>query len=339
MKTFLSGLILILTLSSFHLSGWNIHGDWQLKRVDGMTGQFSKYQGWDSARFAQLSPLVKDSIVHEFNTMSSVLDSMTKYTNRVWIDLWLEYFERSNFDLFTSTPDTSRLKWSFTKQNDSEIRIYADSGRVSTRLRSYWTQKDSIIEFSGFFGIYKQPVRFKIVERNDESLTLLYITGYEHSFPLRLYFRRVSPGQGNDLTLSGKDINTFSSHVVSNQIKVQAYNHHPFLIDHDRRLVIISEDGHVIDSQLLFPETGEGCSSALFQNGNDFRFVDCDGDVYQIDSKKGTIEGVDWDWKVAQPDKGYIGSYYYNSSLYYIQYPDSAFTFDNFFHSYDPRKN
>lgn len=307
----------IVLLGSCEPEQPRLTGDWQLQRIDG----FYPTGFWPKDVLPQIRSAALDSAAKQ-----SQDDSLHLYAPEI-SDIWFRYFERFHLGWFVIQPDTMPLRWSFTDQNDSELRIYDDSGHVATRLASYWSRSGSNIVFTGFFGWYQHPISFHIIALTSHELVLKLNTLDGDLVPRILYFRRISDGPGRDTHLSGTRFEDINTRVASANVFVGKENQHPFLVDHDRRLVVAMADGHIIDSRKLETDPGEGCPAFLFDAASDLLVVDCNDTYYHISKSTGAIRQVEWRWNETPAEK-YLGTYRRGYGEDYLLIYDSAFVTD-----------
>lgn len=104
--------------------------------------------------------------------------------------------------------------------------------------------------------------------------------------------------------------------IDKDSIYIKKVNLHPFLKDHDRRLLIKVNDSF-IDSIDLYIDPGEGCNAYLSENSKVFILIDCNGDWFSIDKKTGKISYMGWKWKTDFTDT-FVGVFKnYEEGIYY----------------------
>lgn len=84
-------------------------------------------------------------------------------------------------------------------------------------------------------------------------------------------------------------------------ILIVKVNQHPTLIDHERKLMTINKNGLTIDELLLYPDSGDGCNSFVFDNGKSYILIDCNGQWFSINKENGQLTNEGWKWQEALP--------------------------------------
>lgn len=87
-----------------------------------------------------------------------------------------------------------------------------------------------------------------------------------------------------------------------NSIRIIKTNQHPFLQDHDRKLVTVDKNQKTIDELQIYPDSGDGCDSYLFDNHSEYILVDCNGQWFSINKMTGTLKNEGWKWNKKLPD-------------------------------------
>ena len=95
---------------------------------------------------------------------------------------------------------------------------------------------------------------------------------------------------------------TESGPIDINSIQIVRTNQHPIFVDHERKLVTVDKNGKTIDELDLYPDTGDGCDSYLFDSGSKFVLVDCNGHWFGIEKKTGELKSEGWKWNEKLPD-------------------------------------
>jgi hypothetical protein len=90
-------------------------------------------------------------------------------------------------------------------------------------------------------------------------------------------------------------------HIDVVSIRIISFNQHPTLVDHDRKLVTIDKNGKIIDNLKIYPDTGNGCNSYLFDTTDKYVLIDCNGQWYSIGKRTGLIRNEGWKWLEALP--------------------------------------
>lgn len=88
-------------------------------------------------------------------------------------------------------------------------------------------------------------------------------------------------------------------------LEIKVINQHPFLVDHDKQLIIYAH-GLPIHKELLHMDTGSGSPCSLFKNYDDFILIDSNGVWYTI--RNGIIVSKIWSYFKELP-KDYICTY------------------------------
>jgi len=117
-------------------------------------------------------------------------------------------------------------------------------------------------------------------------------------------------------------------------VKIVSADNHPFLIDHNRKLIISNRDKKELDSAKLYSDPGEGCNSYLFEKKSNFILVDCNGSWFDIDKKNGKINPEVWKWKKSLP-KNYIGTFIYKDGKYEM-IKEKSLSIENVYKYKDP---
>ena len=86
-------------------------------------------------------------------------------------------------------------------------------------------------------------------------------------------------------------------------ITIEKTENHPILSDNCRILRTKNTEGQTIDEQEIYCDPGSGCDVHLFENGDDFTLIDCNGQWYSIQSSSGIISKEDWSWMKVPPGK------------------------------------
>ncbi len=96
----------------------------------------------------------------------------------------------------------------------------------------------------------------------------------------------------------------------SNGIKltITKIRKHPFLVDHQRKLIISDSNDAKIAEIKFYTDPGAGCNSYLFQNDSAYVIIDCNGVWYFIDHASGSILDKKWNWKFDIPED-HIGTF------------------------------
>lgn len=83
---------------------------------------------------------------------------------------------------------------------------------------------------------------------------------------------------------------------------IKRINQHPTLTDHGRLLVIMDKKGNNIDQLEIYPDSGDGCNTYLFDEASAFVVVDCNGQWVSIDKKTGKLKRLEWRWQEPLPN-------------------------------------
>ena len=105
------------------------------------------------------------------------------------------------------------------------------------------------------------------------------------------------------LTIILLDSCSTTGQVNVNSIKIVKINQHPTFADHDRKLITTDKDEKTIDELRIYPDTGKGCESFLFDSDLVYILIDCNGQWYSIDKKTGTLKKEEWKWNEKLPDR------------------------------------
>lgn len=98
------------------------------------------------------------------------------------------------------------------------------------------------------------------------------------------------------------------AHVITKEnIKVLKVQKHPNLRDH-KRLIIVEVDGKRIDQKAGYSDPGSGCNLNLFEKGDGFVLIDCNGSTFWVSKADGTIKDQPWTWMKELP-KNYRGTF------------------------------
>ncbi|MGC3946410.1 MAG: hypothetical protein QM762_18130 [Chryseolinea sp.] len=90
----------------------------------------------------------------------------------------------------------------------------------------------------------------------------------------------------------------------TSSIQVVRFSQHPMFVDHHRRLVTVDKNGGTIDELEMYPDSGSGCDSYLFDSGEEYVLVDCNGQWFRIDKATGKLEKDEWTWRKELPSAG-----------------------------------
>jgi hypothetical protein len=85
-------------------------------------------------------------------------------------------------------------------------------------------------------------------------------------------------------------------------IRIEKINQHSTFADHDRRLITIGKNQKVIDELAIYPDSGTGCESFLFDSDSKYILIDCNGQWFSIDKATGTLKNDGWKWNEKLPD-------------------------------------
>ena len=104
-----------------------------------------------------------------------------------------------------------------------------------------------------------------------------------------------------------------------NSIKIIKTNQHPFLRDHDRKLITVDKNRKALDELQIYADSGNGCESYLFDSDFEYILVDCNGQWFSIDKITGTLKNEGWRWNSKLPDI-YLGKFQAtdNDSVYFF---------------------
>jgi hypothetical protein len=89
---------------------------------------------------------------------------------------------------------------------------------------------------------------------------------------------------------------TSSGPIDVTSIQVVRFNQHPWFIDHDRKLVTVNDKGETIDELQMYPDSGAGCNSYLFDSVGRYILIDCIGRWISIEKSTGEIKNEGWKW-------------------------------------------
>jgi hypothetical protein len=79
-------------------------------------------------------------------------------------------------------------------------------------------------------------------------------------------------------------------------IQIVRFNQHPWFIDHDRKLVTLDNKGEIIDELKIYPDSGAGCNSYIFDAVGRYILIDCNGQWFSIEKSTGQIKNDGWKW-------------------------------------------
>lgn len=91
-------------------------------------------------------------------------------------------------------------------------------------------------------------------------------------------------------------------------IQIRRTQQHPFFVDHKRVLATLDKNGWTIDEIELYPDTGDGCDSYVFDLKEKYVLVDCNGRWIVIDRTTGEINDEGWKWNEELPN-GRLGRF------------------------------
>lgn len=90
-------------------------------------------------------------------------------------------------------------------------------------------------------------------------------------------------------------------------VRVEISQPHPILVDHERFLVI--EKGRDILGKIkLYPDVGSRVPLNVFDNGDEYVFVDCNGTWYGLIKANGKTHKYKWQWLKPLPAI-YLGTF------------------------------
>jgi hypothetical protein len=93
-------------------------------------------------------------------------------------------------------------------------------------------------------------------------------------------------------------------------------NPHPFLVDHERQLVIVPPRGYPV-RVALYPDPGGGMLANLYKDDRgQFVIIDNNGIWLSIDPVNGSVLDCRWRWEEPTP-KGYLGTFERDKSVVY----------------------
>ncbi len=101
--------------------------------------------------------------------------------------------------------------------------------------------------------------------------------------------------------------NTGTENITASDIKILKTNKHPFLVDHEKKLVVTLNDQST-NEVVMYLDTGSGCNSNLFEDEEYFILIECNGQEYLIEKSTGEIIQGDWKWLSPLPNN-YVHTY------------------------------
>ena len=94
-------------------------------------------------------------------------------------------------------------------------------------------------------------------------------------------------------------------------------NQHPFLEDHERQLVIVPPQGHLVRVDLYAEPGGNVTCSNLYKDDQGrFVVIDCNGIWLSIDPTSGEVISCEWRWEEPTP-KRYLGTFAWGPEVVY----------------------
>jgi len=91
------------------------------------------------------------------------------------------------------------------------------------------------------------------------------------------------------------------------EVNVERKNQHPFLVDHNR-ILVISKRGKMLDKFTLYPDPGARVPLHVFEDQKGLIFIDCNGYWLSINKETEKINKMGWFWMKPVPDK-YLGTF------------------------------
>lgn len=101
-------------------------------------------------------------------------------------------------------------------------------------------------------------------------------------------------------------------------------------------LQVQDDHGKILFEEKLYCDPGSGCEAFLFETGNWFTLIDCNGQWYTIDLHTGSIKNLGWFWFKNLPENK-IGVFHRNvGSIEYTLSKGSSFSKDDVYKFKDP---
>lgn len=121
-------------------------------------------------------------------------------------------------------------------------------------------------------------------------------------------------------------------------IRIEKINQHPTLVDHDRKLKTVDKNQKIIDELQIYPDSGSGCESFLFDSGSKYILIDCNGQWFSIDKVMGTLKNEGWKWNEKLPDNPLGKFQTSNKASSYIYSPGATFKENDVYKYKDPNE-
>ena len=128
-----------------------------------------------------------------------------------------------------------------------------------------------------------------------------------------------------------------SRQVGIHSIRIEKFNQHPFLSDHDRKLITTDGNQRIIDELEIYSDSGSGCDSFLFDFGSKYIIIDCNGQWFSIDKNTGALKNEGWKWDEKLPDNP-LGKFQATEDVSnYIYSPGTNFSKSDVYKYKDPK--
>lgn len=121
-------------------------------------------------------------------------------------------------------------------------------------------------------------------------------------------------------------------------IKIKRLNQHPTLADHDRKLITVDRNKEIIDELEIYPDSGKGCQSFLFDTDSKYLLIDCNGRWFSIDKAAGTLKDEGWKWNEKLPNQPLGKFQTSNKDPNYVYTAGTNFNKDDVYKYKDPRE-
>ncbi|UKB85393.1 hypothetical protein LF887_07160 [Chryseobacterium sp. MEBOG06] len=102
-------------------------------------------------------------------------------------------------------------------------------------------------------------------------------------------------------------------------VGISLTKNHLFLREYKRYLVISSKENNELESLRLKDDNGTGANSYLYDAGERYIIIDCDGTWYSIDKESGRINLIGKFW-MKLPPTTYLGTFSLTSTKHKVKF-------------------
>jgi len=109
------------------------------------------------------------------------------------------------------------------------------------------------------------------------------------------------------LLLLAVNANCIAENIIGYDINVEMFNEHPFLVDHER-ILVIKKDGTKIAEQKIYTDAGSRIPLHLFEDNDSIVFIDANGYWYVLNKDDNRLRIIGWQWNKKLPTN-YLGTF------------------------------